>query len=242
METAKPKTSIDVIVTWPRNCDYPLWREFMRKNRSRFRSVFVVFMETNSGPDFRTFVKKAMEADAINFLEIDYQFAGQDWRDAAIKTALHFSDAEWIWFTEQDFFIHEPENFWQFVSIFTTHEFNEAITYYESERMHPCCLFLKREFVQNFKLDFSAKPPEYDHFGAVQIIMKTGRHLDYPVSHEWVHHMAGLSHNFHLITNGEKPVYKPEEFQIYLNQCLSANVPQDTQFVEIAHKYLETVK
>ena len=99
---------MDVIVCWPRFADYPRWRQFIRDERRRFGRVFVVFTE-HDGPDRSGWVR-------ANFPEatcIDSPARGdRDWRDVAVNAALDLSEADRVWFTEQDFEITDPAVFW----------------------------------------------------------------------------------------------------------------------------------
>ena len=54
----------DVIVSWPRHADYPLWRQFIRENRQRFAKVIVAFTD-HDGHDYSQFVVDAMCQDDI---------------------------------------------------------------------------------------------------------------------------------------------------------------------------------
>ena len=102
----------DLIVSWPCNCDYPLWRKWIAAERGWFGRVFVVFTD-HAGEDISPFVRQRMTAD-ITFL--DSHADGRDWRDAAINLALDCSGSEWIWFTEQDLTILRPGTFWGWVN------------------------------------------------------------------------------------------------------------------------------
>jgi hypothetical protein len=227
----------DVIVTWPRNCDYPLWRQFIRDNRERFNLVLIVFMETNSGEDYRDFVKQSMFNDYVLFLE-NPQTNG-DWRNSAVNHALIQSyNAGWLWFTEQDF-TTDNVGFWHEVSL-AAEAGNEVVTIKEGNRMHPCCMFIKREALAKTSLDFSVDtvntPPTYDHFGRIQKDIESQNIPTYIVPQGY-HHMAGLSHNMHIVSQGGMPNYKAEEFNQYLKEAMAVSVPLDPRYKQWVNDY-----
>lgn len=230
----------DIVISWPNNCDYPLWRQFIHDNRYRFNNVIIVFTETNTQPDYKDFVRKAMLRDWCLFVQSPAPNSNGDgrldWRDVAVNAGLlHSYNAEWIWFTEQDFFT--KNDFWEHVK----KGFDQygAMGVYDGERLHPCCLFIKREVLNNTCKNFAANPPEFDHFGAIQRDL-TGVPV-YVIPQASYHHMAGLSHNWRQVAEGGTPNYKPEEFNNYLKSCLQVTVPLDPQWQAIAEAYLQRI-
>lgn len=229
----------DIIVCWPRNTDYPLWRQFIHDNRDRFNLVIVVFTETHQGEDYREFVRGAMASDWVLFADSPIVH-GEDWRNVAVNYALIQSyNAEWIWFTEQDFFIDNPGDF--FIVLNKAVESGpEWAAYFDGPRMHPCCLFVKRELLNKTSKNFAANPPHYDHFGKIQKDLEeiTKERI---LLHNGVTHMAGLSHNFRLVADGGLPNYKPEEFNVYICKCLAVSVPQSPIFNRVITEYLNRI-
>lgn len=217
----------DVIVTWPKSCDYPLWRQFIRDNRHLFNEVIVVFMETNQGFDYRSFVREAMFRDHVLFVESPIVKANEDWRNVAINAALLQSlHSEWIWFTEQDF--HPTNKFFAIVSgLMQTNAI--AIGVKEGERLHPCSLFIRREILNKTNKFFGISSGVYDHFGKIQydldyLSRETGRPVAI-INTDNYNHMAGLSHNMSLIERNEAPNHKKEEFDAYIKACHAVSVP-----------------
>jgi hypothetical protein len=227
----------DVIVAWPRNADYPLWRQFIRDNRERFNLVIVVFTETHQGDDYREFVRGAMAEDWVLFIDNPPIQSGQDWRDVAMKQALlHSYNSEWVWFTEQDFLIEDPHAFFQTLEVLSRRPDISWIATYDGPRLHPCCLFVRREILNQMHKDFSANPPHYDHFGAIQQQLEgLGEEMKLTKGYT---HLAGLSHNMTLVYNSQEPNYKPEEFQNYLRECFRVTVPLDPRFTRLFKGYL----
>lgn len=229
----------DIIISWPRNADYPLWRQMIRDNRDCFNEIIIVFTETNYGEDHRQFIKDAMFQDHVLFVQSPEVQTGEDWRNVAVNAGLlHSLHSEWLWFTEQDFFIEDLEGFFKVFDATSPNADFQWLGVYDGPRLHPCCIFIKRSLLQTLKKDFSAHPPEYDHFGRIQQqLEESGENT---IESGW-QHMAGLSHNMRLVADGELPNYKPDEFNAYLKRCLEVTVAQDPRFIQTAVNYLTKI-
>lgn len=228
----------DLIICWPRNCDYPLWRQFLRDNRGRFNVVIIVFTETHQGDDYRDEIRAAMSKDWVLFADCPPITAGQDWRNVAINHALLQSyNAEWIWFTEQDFIITDPDAFWDGVNDSVLHG-SEFIAVKEGDRIHPCSLFVRRDLLNKTNKDFGIIPDKGDHFKKFtdELMDKCNAHSELLMGYE---HMAGLSHNLRLISDGQEPNYKIPQLNKYLSESLSVSVPQIERFRMLVSNYLE---
>jgi hypothetical protein len=224
----------DLLTVWPDTIDYPLFREWVMNQREHFSKVIIVFSKTNwSLTDLRPFIKESLK-DVI-FVDCD-PVDGRDWRDAAVKTGLRYSDNEWVFFTEQDFF--PQEDLWNEIQGLDTSV--SVVGVNQGERVHPCCLIIKRELLNKTSLDFSANPPEYDHFGQIQ---KDLMNWNPPLVASTINpklyiHMNGLSHNMFLMQTGQKVVYKPQEFKDYLQLCLQLPIQLHPEFVKLAKEYV----
>lgn len=212
---------MDLIVSWPRNCDYPLWRDFLNRERRRFAKVLVSFTP-HAGPDYSAFVRETVDAEFIDTDPLG------DWRDVAVNAALDRSTAEWVWFTEQDFRILTPE-FWPALT-------EGAYGWQEhDDRWHPSSLFVRRSWIDQTSRYFGPDP--VDHF------YRFGRELErltpiQPLS--GFSHMQGLSHNHFLIDTGQEAgLFKRDEFDAYLRECLGLSVPLHPGWVERAQRELE---
>jgi len=228
----------DLITCWPRNCDYPLFRQFIRRNRDRFAKVTIVFTETNQGYDYRTFVLNAFEGEDVSIIQSPGIVNDEDWRNIATNHALQYSQSELIWFTEEDF--TPLPGFWE--------DLDEALkTYkvaaaYEGNRMHPCCIFINNQTLNSKTTrDFGIQVGKLDHFGFIQKQLQQNDIDIYRIPENSYHHMAGLSSNWRLISEGLPPNHKPEEFQQYLIDCLEVSVPLDRFWVNIATEYLNSL-
>lgn len=235
---------IDLIVCWPRNADYPLWRQQLRDDRDKFAKVIIIFTETNMGENYRGFVREAMKDDDVIFIESPQLLPGQDWRNVAVNQALAISDAHWVFFTEQDFFW--KSGFWDEVDVATRTIGMAYIGVMDGPRLHPCGLFVNKIALELTRKDFGIIPDKLDHFGMIAEDLEqalernslfTKRILDPKL---WVH-MAGLSHNLRLMSEGEKPNHSVNEFNDYLERCLSVTVPLKEEVVTLYNQYLNFV-
>lgn len=214
----------DVIVCWPHTCDYPLWRKFIRDERSRFAKVLVAFTTNTQGPhDYRVFVREQIGDIADCFDSPDLE--GRDWRDVAVNAALDRSTADWVWFTEQDFRIVKPELFWRGVEIFS--EF-DAILGWEDDvpRWHPSCLFVLRSIIEEDTSRYFGPEPR-DHFA--RFSDELHREWDsWDIDEDLWEHLQGLSQNHFLIDTGQtEGIFQRERFREYLRDCLNAGVTLD---------------
>jgi len=229
-------TKVDVLITWPNNCDYPLWREMIRANRHRFEDIIIVFMETNQGYDYKDFVKKALEEDDCIFLDEPKRSAEEDWRNNCVNFGLKHSKSDWVWFTEQDFF---PQNtFWQTLEdIIQTSLWGGVMV---ANRLHPCCLLVHKDVLENTHKDFSARPEQgYDHFGRFQTDLERLNVIHGYWNESAYLHYNGLSQNFNLMSQGQRPNYHEAEFAEYLCKCLDVAVPLDPHFTLVVREYFQ---
>jgi hypothetical protein len=224
----------DIIVSWPKNCDYPLWRKFISKERDRFNEVIIIITETGDDLDFTGFV-----ADQLDWCRVYVSrklYPNEDWRNVAVNKGLELSKNDWVWFTEQDFL--PEEGFWDEVR--KQKDKCGVISYYQQDRMHPCCIFAKRKIIEKTRKDFGIVPDVLDHFGLFQEDIDTLYYAD-KIELGYItkcKHMEGLSHNFNLISRGIMPTFKPKEFREYLLECLGSGV-LDKRFVDIVRRYLD---
>jgi len=226
----------DIIITWPRNCDYPIWRSMIHDFRTNFNNVIIAFHETNSGEDYREFIKETMYKDFCFFVNPPQITGDEDWRNISIKYSLFESyNSEWVWFTEQDFF--PKENFFEEVQKHVDNNC-DVISVYDGPRMHPCCIFVKRETLNKTSKDFSIIPGVLDHFGKFQKEVETMGVKIGIIDEKTYLHMNGLSHNLRLIYEGEPVTYYPEKFRKYIIASLKVDLPIDQRYLKMCEKYL----
>lgn len=227
----------DVIVTWPSNCDYPLFRKMIRANRHRFNEVIVAFMDANAGNDYRQFVRDAMFADHVLFVDTHAQ-AGEDWRNVAVNAALiHSYNSPYVWFTEQDFIPNDY--FWAFIDQISK---CDAAGVYQGDRLHPCSLFLRRDILNQTSKNFAANSPLYDHFGAIARDLVTLAANVVTIPDDTYFHYNGLSQNMYLVSQGQAPNYEPDRFYAYLWLCLKSGVEMPPEFKKTVIEALQRFK
>lgn len=229
----------DVIVCYPNNCDYPLFRKYIHDERARFNQIHIVFTETNSDVNFTSFVQQAMFDDWTLNIIANPVSHGEDWRDKAIHQALmHSLHSEWILFIEQDFFMRD--GFWD--EVYQACNTNDVVAVYDNDRMHPCFILVKREILYKTRMNFGIVPNISDHFSMIQQDLESMEDVKiHKIKQSLYHHMNGLSSNFYLISQGKDPNYNPVEFQNYLKECLATPVLLHPKFVDIASDYLKRV-
>lgn len=224
---------ISLIVTWPDNLDYPLFRKFLLDHPELNPVVAITpkYMELN----FTDFILKHVSGSFV------VEPGAGDWRDVAMKQALKRATTEWIWFLEQDFFFKDVDAFINLLSAG-----RDAYGIVQGNRLHPCSLMVKRDVLLKTSLDFAAKPPEYDHFGHVtQDIMRNyewGQLAEFGLieGRDWYHH-AGLSQNYNLVQEGQEPNYNRENFLVYNRSTITPTVPQDPRYLALAQQAEEMI-
>lgn len=220
-ELNEDKSSVDIIVAWPRNCDYPLWRWFIHEHRSYFRDVIIVFTETYQGHDYRDYVQEVMNVkyeDNITFIQSPDIKGDEDWRDVAVNAALEKSTGNWVWFTEQDLFVTHKA-FWPMMAKYM---FNyNVVAYKEGSRVHPANLWVKKEWINKTPKYFGIEKDRSDHFfkfyNALRLQGANIKYIPYPNNN--FYHMSGLSQSMTQIENGDEVNHHPEDFLGYLELC-----------------------
>lgn len=223
----------DLIIVHPIHLDYPLWKKFITDNRDQFHKVIIIFTFMNAGlKDYRKFVIESMSKDKIIFIDNDEVKAQDDWRNVAINKALKYSNSEWIYFTEQDFI--PKGNFWREVEDLMQRV--EVFGYYQDTRLHPCCLFIKRELLEKTSKNFGVIKDKLDHFGKIQEDLENKDIIIGVIPSYLGEHMNGLSQNLYMLQLGQEPNYEPEKFKEYCSKCLE--LPTHPDFEILFKKYL----
>lgn len=209
----------DVLVVWPKDTDYPLFRYSLEKYREYFDQVYIAISDNGTPEDYTHFLTNNIKDAHFKF--IPRAEAGQDWRSVAVNTMLEKSTADRVLFIEQDFLIKD-ERF--FEVLLNVNEY-DALYYDEQGRMHPALALVPRHLIERTSKDFSARPPAYDHFG---LFFKELIHLCNATDLETVglhkgqdfYHLAGLTQNYHA-----EPFFKPNEFLTYNRYALKLPIP-----------------
>jgi hypothetical protein len=233
-------SDVDLIISWPNSMDYPLWRDFIVEHLAYFNQVFIVFTETNTGIDYSEFVTSSLsEHEQIVCMKSRKLENGEDWRSVAVNQALDQSKSKWVWFTEQDFFVLSP-SFWPITKTYL--QKYDVVGYKDgATRMHPCNLWVKREYIDKTGKDFGVVPDKLDHFARFYNQLRESgaffKQLKYDPAESIFYHMNGLSSNLSLIQRGEVPNYKDDEFNAYLTMTLDAK-NLDPRYKKMCEEYL----
>lgn len=207
----------DIITCWPKDSFYPLFMAEMNRDRDLFGKVIIVMTSGTSPIDFRN------DIDIKDAIIIDPEVRLGDWRNIATRTAVKRSDSPKILFIEQDFFYHRD-----FMEKLLQTDF-DMVGFKETTRFHPACLLVKREVLDKTDLDFSAYPPEDDHFGKLtkQMNGKTFEELGLT---GW-YHLSGMTYNFMI----PEAFHRRNEFYTYCELC--KKLPQPPEWKEFSTKF-----
>lgn len=232
----------DIIVSWPDNMDYPLFRDFLATHKQMFNKVYIVFTKTNLGVDYTDFVEKSLKDERIVFIRPPELEKGQDWRDQAVNLALAQSKAEWVWFVEQDLFVLDPA-FWGIIRRGMAHfdviGYNDGTT-----RFHPSNLWVKRSAINNTRKDFGILPDKLDHFAKFTFDLRqypTNQIMHLKNDGKWFLHMNGLSSNLSQIQADGLPNYEVEVFNTYIKNTLEVE-PLDDRYKQMCETYIGKIE
>lgn len=214
---------MDLIVCWPVDCDYPLFRRFLRDNDWRFSQILVAFT-SHHGPDISDWIRGQIDAETF------HPIGGGDWRHVAVNAALDRSQSEAVWFTEQDFLITDPARFWAQMD-------GPAVGWQEhDDRWHPSSLLVDRDLIERTSRYFGPDPVDHFYrFGTELAALTHIERLD-----GGFEHLQGVSQNHSLIDRGlDDGVFKRDRFRAYLRDSLEAGVPLHPGWAERARREIE---
>lgn len=228
----------DILLTWPTSVDFPIFRKFLKDHCSTHK-IYIYLQDTLIEPDFSAFLRAWFKKHCPGTTFVKDNGEQKDWRDLAVNSMLKSSSGEHIWFTEQDFFVKEPQNFFKKVGEDLEHI--SAISFRQGNRLHPACLFTNRKDVIETRMDFSANPPISDHFGLFsEDLEKICPAVDLNdiglvTNKDWFHH-SGLSQNYVLAERDQVPNYDIPNFLVYNANSRECEVEQDPRYVALTHR------
>jgi hypothetical protein len=210
--------NIDLITIWPRDHDYPPFRKNLQRLEPYYNRAIIVLNGQHGQPDYGTWLANNTNPKKTIIRTSRQHHGNEDWRNVAIQEGLEVSKAEWVWFIEQDFFF--TDSFVQKL-LAATNTYN-VIGFWESNRLHPACLLIRRAIIDATKKDFSVIPGKLDHFGAFseEVVAIEGEAVGTfekvgIAPTEW-YHMQGLTHNYNLCRRSDlSGIYLREEFLTY---------------------------
>lgn len=198
---------ITLHTTWNVAIDYPVFRQLLSKFKGEFEKVVVSLSDHKEGIDLTQEIKSVLIPEGVTVFDPPMLSAQDDWRDRAINMAYGSFVGDWILFMEQDFFF--TPKFWERIKEMMS--VYDCMAYYVEQRVHPAFILVKKSIVDKVKRDFSANPPQWDHFyiftqsliDKCKIIplywMSLQERRDYA-------HLTGLTHDYYRTKRGDAPI------------------------------------
>lgn len=200
----------DVICVWPKDVLYPAFTKRINKDRKLFNKVIIVISDgvLDKSQDINI-----QDATILipNLQELTA--GGKDWRNVCVNLALEKSDSDYVLFLEQDFIAGDGF----FEKLLKSIEGFGTLGFKDGNRLHPSCLLVEREILNKTSKDFSAYPPEDDHFARVTkelMALDNWKILDTELSAN-CYHLASLTFNIRLEKEGKPVQYRPDEYKLY---------------------------
>lgn len=238
-----------LIISWISACDYPLFREWIRKWGVNFFDEIIIYMDVQMRYPFHW---AFIEQDLAQFPEIkfiDPVPVEKDWRDTSTNELIKHATGDWICSIEQDWFTTD----WGKLLSDTHNAMYEAdmigwMNPTNNPYVHPSYFFIKRELLETTSKDFSAHPEinGSDHFAQItyDIEKRSGRikslqDMKYKCDFSYesdCFHLGGVNQNY---LNGLTPdfnFHRPEAFFVLNRANMNASVPQDPKFIELCQK------
>ena len=198
----------DIITVWPIDTYYPLFVKQMNRDRDLFGRIIVVMTPGNPGFDFTKDVKQEINnATVISPDILKLTAGGKDWRNVAVNEGYKLVRSDYVLHLEQDFIA--GENFYK--DLIEKGDGLDMVGIKEESRFHPCCLLMNKQAVEKTDKDYSAHPPEYDHFGKITSQIKSSATLE-ELGLKDFYHISGLTHNFRI----KDVFHRIDEFYTYL--------------------------
>src|SRR3990167_2408288 len=226
--------------------DYPLYRQLLTKYRDKFNKIILYPSRHHGVIDMEEFLRRVFPETWVTGHTIDWTTPRIDWRQAETEPCLQLSDAEWILFMEQDFFVDDWDKFWSNVE--EAMKDADMIGWWNQTAfsyVHPCFLLIKRELLEKTKKDFRAHPEVNgcDHFAmitydAIQLGARITKLQDLGWK-EWENafHMGGLTYpyqNWKGDGTDHFGVASPEAFMVYNYFSRLAPVEQDKKYLDLS--------
>lgn len=233
----------DLITVNPCHVDYPLFRAAIKDYRDLFNKVILTFQFFNTNTKvYAPFIQQDLSSYDVTILNLPLQTRERmDWRDLATNEGLRHSNSSRVLFLEQDFLIKNNN----MLSVLFKQE-KEVFFGEVHGRIHPGFMLLKRETINKTSLDF-AVGEGYDHFGKfTQELQEIGHSFPcledfgFNSPDDW-QHLNALTYNHTQILSGAEHLYRPEDFVIYLQQCLDSTIPLDEEWITWAKVAIERI-
>lgn len=254
----------DLMITWIKHCDYPIFRQWLRKYRDFFGKVIIYWSEHNRFPYFDHFIHEAMKKDDITWMDpVLTDWGTEDWRNKSTNAMVKESESEWVCSIEQDYFCRDWEKLLaEVVEAGKTYDLighpgkpgsQPNQDYLKGEYIHPAFWFMKRKTLEKTSKNFGADPARgWDHFGiiteeAMKLGIKTITLAD--MGHEvetkpdaFSFHLGGVNQNYLEASKPEYVFHRPEPFYVYNYFCRQTTVPQSIPFLFLSERVDEILR
>lgn len=226
--------------------DYPIYRQLLAKYRDKFNKIILYPSRHHGVIDCEEFLKKTFPETWVTGHTIDWTTPGIDWRQVETEPCVELSDAEWILFMEQDFFVDDWDKFWKDIEI--AMKYSDMIGWWNPSvfpYIHPCFLLIKRELLDKTQKDFRAHP-EIDGCDHFAMLTRDTEKLSANITKlqdlgwkDWENafHMGGLTYpyqNWKGDGTDHFGVASPEAFMIYNYLSRQAPVEQFPPYIELS--------
>ena len=161
----------DLLVCWIKHCDYPIFRQFLKKYRNFFGKAIIYWSEHHRHMYYDKFIEEDLKDFNITFLQnIEYKYGIEDWRNIATNEMLKYSDSEWVCSIEQDWFCKDWDIFFKWIETYKDlADLFGWMNLTTNPYIHPACFFIKKELLNKTSKDFSPHPEIVgsDHFAQI---------------------------------------------------------------------------
>lgn len=251
----KATPRVHVVCVQPLHVDYPLWREdFLKPLIPHLTSVQIAFRNHHTpGHDYHDWLLHTYRSisDKVHPVLIDNVHEqprfNQDWRGKSVEWMLMDSPVTRTWlmddmilFLEQDFMARHPVLFLEEILTSVAEEGLQFVGLLEQCRRHPAFMMVESRLVTKANLVFDARDG-VDHFGyfSQSIAEKTDhKSLEYFglfEGYDW-DHMAGITHNYNLVIQGQEPNHKQGQFMILNREILARQLDTPAGFLDVIKK------
>lgn len=247
----------DLIITWLKHCDYPIFRKFLETYRYFFKDIYIYFSEHNRFPYFDHFIHDSLKDLKIIFIDpVLTDWSTEDWRNKSTNEMLKHSNAEWVCSIEQDFFSKDWNRLLDTCeNLMKTEDMFGWLNHTAHSYIHPAFWFIKREVLDKTSKDFSAHPEIVgsDHFATItydvmqlgakiKTIQVVGFKTDITTPENTdCYHQGGINNNYLDGINANR-FHREELFYIYNYWSSVAPVKQSSEFIRMMLKVESILK
>ncbi len=245
----------DLLITWIKHCDYPIFRSFLRKRRGFFGKIIIYWSEHFRDMYYDKFIQDDLkDLGNIQFIpNIEYKYGIEDWRNIATNRMLQETNSEWICSVEQDFFAKDWDKLLNSITDASKNfdllgykgyqgQAEHQASYLTGNYVHPAFWFMKRELLEKTTKNFSADTEKgCDHFG---LITREIEKMKIPIWYtqdngfpeEDAFHQGGINMNYLEFGKPGFVLHRPKQFFLYNFWSMRAPVVQNTQFFDLCVK------